>query len=394
VEGSVIREGDQVGITAQLVVAETEESLWADRYERDLTSILKLQAEIAQAIAGEIQVVLTPEEQGLLAASREVDPAAYEAYLKGMFHLRKFTPQDFDLALQYFESALEIDPEYALAHAGVASAWIYINQLGVVPPSEAIPNAQPALARALELDPLLADAHLVQAHLLIVWDRDWEASDESFRRALELNPNFADALIFHSHVLTFMGRAEEGTQSAKRALELDPLNPFYQGLYGIQMSLAGDLEGAIDQVRLAHEMAPGFNFARQSLAHFLGYAGRLEESLAELRTHYQIVEDQEILDAIDRGEASGGYQGAMKAVADIIESRSESTWVHNFDVFMLLDLAGEVDRCLEWLERGYELHDPDMQYLGSIPLSEELRAEPQYEDLLRRLNLQDLRKIE
>lgn len=235
VEGSVTREGDQVGITAQLIVAATDENLWAERYERDLTSILKLQGEIAQAIAAEIQFALTPQERSLLAAGPEIDPAAHEAYLKGTFHLQKFTPQDFELALQYFATAVEIDPEYALAHAGIASAWIYVNQLGVAPPSETIPKVRPALARALELD---------------------------------------------------------------------PLNPFYQGLYGIQISLTGGIDDAVTQIRRAHEMAPGFNFGRQSLAYLLGYGGRREESLAELRTHYQIVDDRQALEALDRGESS------------------------------------------------------------------------------------------
>jgi serine/threonine-protein kinase len=390
VEGSVIREGDQVGITAQLIVAETDDNLWAERYERDLTSILKLQGEIAQAIAAEIQIVLTPEEQSLLAASQDIDPAAHEAYLKGTFHLQKFTPQDFDLALQYFETAVEIDPDYALAHAGIASAWIYINQLGVAPPSEAIPKVQPALARALEIDPLLADAHLVQAQLSQVWDWDWDAVDESYRRAIELKPNFADAYIFYSHFLSLMGRGEEGTAAAQRALELDPLNPFYHGLYGIQISLTGDIDDAVAQIRRAHEMAPGFNFGRQSLAYILGYAGRREESLAEMRTHYAIVEDQHALEAIDRGELEAGYEGAMKAVADVLAERSKSIWVHNFDVFMLYDLAGEVEQALEWLESGYEVRDPDMHYLGALWLSEEVRDEPGYHDLLRRMDLQDV----
>jgi len=294
--------------------------------------------------------------------------------------------------LQYFATAVEIDPEYALAHAGIASAWIYVNQLGVAPPSETIPKVRPALARALELDPLLADAHLVRAHLSQVWDWDWDAADESYQRALELNPNFADAHIFYSHFLSNLGRAEEGTLEAERALELDPLNPFYQGLYGIQISLTGGIDDAVTQIRRAHEMAPGFNFGRQSLAYLLGYGGRREESLAELRTHYQIVDDRQALEALDRGESSAGYAGAMKAVAEVLAERSRSSWVHSFDVFMLFDLAGEVEQALAWLERGYEVRDPDMQYLGALWLSEEIRAEPVYHDLLRRMDLQDVRR--
>jgi len=169
------------------------------------------------------------------------------------------------------------------------------------------------------------------------------------------------------------------------------LNPFYQGLYGIQIGLTGNVEDAITQIRRAHEMAPGFNLGRQPLAYLLGYGGRQEESLTELRIHYEIVEDRQALDALDKGELEAGYEGAMKAVADLLAERSNSSWVHAFDVLFLYDLAGDVGRTLEWLERGYEIRDPDVQYLGAIWLSEELHAEPGFHDLLRRMNLQDVR---
>jgi len=138
-------------------------------------------------------------------------------------------------------------------------------------------------------------------------------------------------------------------------------------------------------------MAPGFNFGRQALAYILGYGGRREESLAELRTHYQIVEDRQALDALDQGESVGGYAGAMKAVADDLAELSRSSWVHSFDVFTLYDLAGEVEQSLDWLERAYEVRDPDLQYLGALWLSGELRSEPGYLDLLRRMDLHDVR---
>ena len=390
VEGSVMREGDRVVISAQLIRADSEENLWAERYDRDVTSILSLQGEIAQAIAAEIQVTLTPAEEGLLTASRVVNPAAHEAYLKGMFHLQKFTPQDFELALRYFETAVEIDPDYALAHSGVASAWIYKNQLGVAPPSEAMPMVQPALAKALELDPLLAEAHLAQAQVHEVWDWDWEAAEASYQRALELNPNSAEGHIFYSHFASQMGRGEEGTAAALRALELDPLNPFFQGLYGIQLTLTGRLDEGIAQIRRAHQMAPGFDFARQPLSYVLGRAGRKEESYEELRTHYSLVGDDEILEAMGEAKVDAGYEAAMHAVADILAGRSETTWVHAFDVFSLYDLARDTERALAWLETGYEVRDPDMPYLGVLWLSQEVRSDPRFLSLMQRMNFPEL----
>jgi serine/threonine-protein kinase len=391
VEGAVIREGDRVGITAQLIEAETDENLWADRYERDLTSILTLQGEIAQAIAAEIQVVLTPEEQTLLAAIQAIDPEAHEAYLRGTFHLQQFTPQDFELALQYFQTAVEIEPAYALGHTGVARVWLYRNQFGLVAPSAAIPQAQAALRTALELDDSLADAQLLLASTKTWYEWDWEGAEVAFKRALELNPNFAEARVFYSHYLAFLGRAEESTEQIERALELDPLNPFYQGLYGIQISMTGGIEDAIAQIRHTHEMAPGFDFGRLALAEMLDLVGRKEEALMEIRTHYGGIGDEEILEALDRGEAEAGYKGAMRAAADLLAERSLTQGgVLIQDISVHYERAGDIDRALEWMERGYESRDPDMPYIGAMPLSEELRAKPGFQDLLRRMNLPDV----
>jgi Tfp pilus assembly protein PilF len=307
-----------------------------------------------------------------------------------MFHLQKFTPQDFEQAVQYFNAALEIDPDYALAHAGIARVWLYRNQFGVVLPSEAIPQAQVALERALELDDSLAEAHLVLASITTWYEWDWAAAGVAFKRALALNPNYAEALVFYSHFLAILGRAEESTAQIERALELDPLNPFFQGLYGIQIGMTGRLEDAIAQLRRTHELAPGFNFGRLALAYMLHLAGRKEEALAEVRTHYRSLGDEEILDALDRGESQAGYEGAMRGAADVFAERSRSQRVQPGVVSMHYEQAGDIKRALEWLERGYELRDPDMPYIGATPISEEIRAQPGYQDLLRRMNLPDV----
>jgi serine/threonine-protein kinase len=394
VEGAVIREGNRVGITAQLIEAETDENLWADRYDRDMTSILTLQGEIARAIAAEIQIALTPEEQVLLAATRAIDPAAHEAYLRGTFHLQQFTPQDFELALQYFQTAVEIDPDYALAHTGVARVWLYRNQFGLVAPSAAIPQAQAALRTALELDDSLAEAQLVDASIAAWYEWNWEAAEVAFKRAIELNPSYAEARAFYSHFLAFLGRAGESTAQIEMALTLDPLNPLYQGLYGIQISMTGRLEDAIAQIRRTHEMAPGFDFGRLTLAEMLHLVGRQEEALTEIRTHYRNIGDLEVLGALDGGGADAGYEGARRAAAELLAERSLTQGgVSTQDISVHYEAAGDFGRALEWMERGYESRDPDMPYLAAMPLSEELRAEPGFQDLLRRMNLRDVRSM-
>ena len=256
VEGSVIREGEQVGISAQLIEAASERVLWGEQYRRDLTSIFALQGEVAKAIADRVEIALAPEESRLLEPGTPVAAGAFEATLKGRFHLEQFTAQDFDAALRFFETALEIDPDYAPAYSGIADVWSYRKQWGLVEPDEAAVEIEQALARALELDDSLAEAHASLAGHKTWHEWDWDGGEEEFLRALELNPNLAGARIFYSHLLTILGRASEGTAQAERALELDPLNPFFQTLQGVQQIMAGRLDEGIATCRSALEKQP------------------------------------------------------------------------------------------------------------------------------------------
>jgi Tfp pilus assembly protein PilF len=198
-----------------LIEAATDRNLWADRYERNLTSILVLQGEVAQAIAREIQVTLTPTEESLLSRRRQVNPEAYEAYLKGQSHFYKLTPGDLETALQYFETALEKDPDYVLAHVGIALVWTGRRQMGVTLPREASPKVREAVRTALELDDMIAETHYALAVDEAWGEWNWEAAERAFKRAIELDPNYADVRAFYSHFL--MERPQNGAQQSTRA---------------------------------------------------------------------------------------------------------------------------------------------------------------------------------
>ena len=389
VEGSVIREGEQVGITAQLIDAASERVLWGEHYRRDLTSIFALQGEVAKAIADRIEVALAPEESRLLEPGNPVAAGAFEATLKGRFRLEQFTVQDFDAALRFFESALEIDPDYAPAYAGIADVWSYRMQWGLVEPSEAAAVIGEALARALELDDSLADAHLSLAGHRTWHEWDWEGGEEEFLRALELNSNLAGARIFYSHLLTILGRASEGTAQAERALELDPLNPFFQALQGVQLIMAGRLEEGAAQCRRALENNPGLGFAHRPLWGAYFSQGLLEEALLEAKAIFASAADQETVEALDLGWREGGYVGAMRAAADLLERRSRTGYVAPLTLATLHGHAGNSEKVLEWLERGYEVRDPDMPYVGALDIIwfPDGRRDPRFQDMLRRMNL-------
>ena len=385
VEGSVLREGERIGITAQLIEAATDTNLWADRYERDITSILRLQGEIARAIAAEIQVVLTPRETELLSTARDVDPQAYEAYLRGMFHLRRFTPQDFQAALQNFEAALQIDPKYALAHYGISQVWNYSFVLGVVQPREGGPKALESVTRALELDEDLSEAHLGLANVKVSYEWDWEGAEQAFLRAIEINPNYAEARVFYSHLLLILGRIAESRAQIERGLELDPLEPFFRAAFAVVLAHSGDVDESIDVYREVFETTPGFGFGHQPFWRALHFAGRHEEAMKQARIHLENVGETDAVAAMNRGYAQGGYQEAMRQAADVLAAGSRVATARPIIIAALYDDAGETQLAIDWIEEAYEVRDIDMAYLGTLLFTDTVRSDPRFLEILARL---------
>lgn len=390
IAGSVLREGDRVAITVHLVEVATDETLWADRYERDLTSVLSLQGEIAKVIAGKIQVTLTPREESLLASAREVDAEAHEAYLKGIFHMRRFTPQDFETALQYFETALGIDPSCALAHYGVSQVWNYSFVLGMEEPREAGPKAIAAVSRALELDQSLAEAHLGLANIRFSYQWDWEGAEQAFLQAVEISPNYAEARVFYSHLLLILNRVEESRSQIERALELDPLEPLFRAAYGVLLANSGDPEKAVEVLFQTVETTPGFGFAHQPLWRVLHWVGRLEEALEHAKSHLASVGESGAVAAIERGYTQGGYQEAVRQAADTLAAGSRVATARPIIIADLYDGAGDTEKALDWMERAYEIRDIEMAYLGTKLLSDSVRRAPRFQKLLQSLRVAEI----
>jgi tetratricopeptide (TPR) repeat protein len=385
IEGSVLREGGQVRITAQLIQASTDQHLWAESYQRDLRSVLALQGEIASAIADKVRAAVTPAERSRLASARTVNPEAYDAYLKGIQSWYRLTPQDIDSALGYFELALKKDPNYAPAYAGIALVWVGRNQMGYTAPREAGPKAKAAALKAVELDSTLAQAHSSLATVNCFYEWDWAGADVEFKRAIELNPNYPDARALYSHYLMIMKHPEEAMAQIQRSLELDPLNAFFQAFYGVDLEIAGRYDEAIVQFRKALKTSPGLPFAHWMLALALSKKGLYEEALGEFKASY--AGDREFEEALKRGYAQSAYRGAMRRAADLLAARYRKTYVTPCDVADLYVRAGEKDQALEWLEKGFEARDPNLPYINVDPTFETLRSDPRFQALLHRMNL-------
>ncbi|MCJ7503380.1 MAG: protein kinase, partial [Acidobacteriia bacterium] len=386
IEGSVLREGGQVRITAQLIQASTDQHLWAESYQRDLRGVLALQGEIASVIAEKVRAALTPTERAQLTRARPVNPEAYEAYLKGMQSWYRFSPQDIEAALEYFELALKKDPNYAPAHSGVALVWIGRQQVGYTAPREAGPKAKAAALKAVELDSTLAQAHSSLASVNYLYEWDWAGADVEFKRAIELNPNFPDARALYSHYLMIMKRPEEAMAQIQRALELDPFTALFQVWYVSDLESADRYDEAIVQIRKALRTSPGVPFfAHWSLSGYLFRKAMYEESLAEMKAYY--AGDREMEEALTQGYAQSGYRGVMRRAADILAARARKTYVVPTDVASLYVMAGEKAQALEWLEKGFEVRDPNMPYVDVYQIFDSLHNTPRFQSLLRRMNL-------
>ncbi len=385
--GSVMRVGDRVRITAQLLSAADEEHLWAERYDRNVRDVVAIQNEIVAAIAREIHLHLLPDEQARLHTARAVHPAAYEAYLKGSFHAGKFGSAELDTAQQYYQMALDKDPDYALPYAGIASVWLNRLVVGIVPPIEAGPRARAAAAKAIELDDNLAEAHATLANIKFAVDWDWPAAEAEYRRAIELNASCADAHLYFGHLLSSLGRFDEARTHLELALELDPLNSFFRGLYGFHLLWVQRLDDAIAQFEVALQTAPQFALPRRGLFVTFSLQGRYEESLAQLTAEFQSYGDHEVVQALARGRAEGGFSRALTAAADTLAARAETMYVKPFAIAMLYDHSGDIERALGWFERAYQARDHDMIYFNISPATSGLRATSHFRELVQRMNL-------
>jgi TolB-like protein/Tfp pilus assembly protein PilF len=391
VEGSALRVGDRVRIMAQLIDPETEQALWAESYERDLENVLPLWSEVAQAIAGEVQVALSPEDTKRLAGSRPVNPEAHDAYLKGSYHHDKLTREDLDIAEGYFELAIEKDPTYAPAYAGLASVWGARQQMYYVPPLEAGPKAKALTLKAIALDDSSALSRRRLAGIKTWTDWDWAGAEPEWRRALEINPNFANAHALFAVFLAQTGRVEEAIPHSERAIKLDPFNASFQAAYAQVLYVARRYDDAMAAARTALAMQPSMPVARYALGWALFSKGKRDEHLAFQREWF--AGDPELVEALQQGLAEAGYEGAQRLIGDAMVARREKSnravgrHFGPYDIAPQYLFAGDYDRAIDWLEAAYEEHSANLPCVGFYPLWDPLRSDPRFQDLLRRMNL-------
>jgi TolB-like protein/DNA-binding winged helix-turn-helix (wHTH) protein/Tfp pilus assembly protein PilF len=387
-EGAVERSGDRVRVSIHLDQVSPERQLWAKQYDGDIRDVLRLQDEIARAVSDEIQIKLTPGERAQFASARSVDPAAHDDYLRGRHQMAQlFNPADTEensdyvqLAIGYFKQAIEKEPRYAQAYAGLAGAYLALGSppVGVNPPKQILPEAKAAATKALELDPSLGEAHLSLAQIIELYDWNWSEVEKEYRIALNLSPNYADAHLQYGRFLQAMGRNDETMSQMKYAIELDPFDIQTRVTVAYVTYSSRQYDLAIQQFEtLGDDLGLGWAYREKKM--YPQAIATLQRSLSKSR------DTATLASLADVYGLAGRKDEALKLIGELKE-RAGRQYVSSVLFAEAYGDLGEKGQALTWLERAYEDRDQWMVYIASYPGLDPLRSEPRFRALLRRMN--------
>jgi tetratricopeptide (TPR) repeat protein len=391
VEGSVRRAGDRVRITAQLIQVSDQTHLWAENYERDLKDIFALQSDVAERVAGLLTVELLPEVAAKSARTAPINPAAHEAYLKGRFHWNKRTPDELKKSVEYFDRAIELAPDWPLGYAGLADAYVLMPQYSSLHPSEAIPKARTAAAKALETDESLAEAHATMGVIATTYDWNWPIAEREYERALALNPNYATGHFWYALHLMTTGRHDAAIREITRAQELDPLSLIISANVGWVHYAAGDLVQAETWFRKTLELDPEFPTAHMELAITLLFQRKFAEAITEAREAVRLSNNESSCAAVlGYVYAKTGHTEQARAILGELAAASNEAYVAPTDLALLHAGLDERDQVFEWLERAYREHDLLLPFTLIDPHLAPIRTDPRFADLVRRVGLPEI----
>jgi TolB-like protein/DNA-binding winged helix-turn-helix (wHTH) protein len=396
-EGSVRREGGEARVSAQLIRVSDQTHLWAQNYERELHDLLLIENELGKAIARQVQINLTPQQETDLSKMRTVNPEAYDLYLKGRFYWNQRNPAAIKESIGYLQQATAKDPSFALAYVGLADAYNIGNILGVYSAKDSLPEAKAAATKALELDPSLAEAHAALGVVKSHYDFDLPGAQKEFLTAIELNPNSAYAHLFYSNCyLAPIGRMSEAIAENQRALELDPLSLPINNFMGMTYMFAENYEKAYQQFQHTIAMDPTFPLAHLYFSWLLVTMGRYEESIEENQKSELLsgsspedaaAEAAMMLQAFKTGGERGFYQKNLERTLQMLK-QSGGQSAGSAGIASAYALAGDKDSAFKWLNKAYTERDgQDIMLLKCVPPFKNLHGDPRFTDLLRRLGL-------
>lgn len=391
VEGSVQTHGERIRVTAKLIEASPERLLWSSEpYDREMANVFALTNEVARSIAQEIKLVLTPEEREKLDRSYAVNSAAYRHYLHGRYQWNKRTPQSIMMSMDYFQQAVEEDPNLAPAYSGLADALALLGSIeyGVYPPKEVMPKAREAALTAIQLDPLLAEAHTSLANVHLFYDWDWNAAEERFERAIQLNPNYATARHWYADYFVAMGKFNEAIKEINTALDLDPNSLVINTEVGWIHQHSRKYDVALEQLQTVIKLEPDFINAHLAI----GFTCALQDMMSEAIKSFRKAE--ELSDGYPLSIASLGYALALSGqrnqalqLLSHLNDISQERYVPALYYALIYIGLGELDRTFEWIDKALEERAGYLVYFNVDPKVDGLRSDPRFEQLIKRIGL-------
>jgi serine/threonine-protein kinase len=398
-EGSVRKAGNRVRISVQLIGVAEGNSLWSERFDREMTDVFEIQDEISQSIVGKLKVRLSQAGSGVAQPQPAISPVkrytenleAYNLYLKGRYELYRMTREGLDASCRLFEEAIALDPGYALAHDGLAYSWYSLGFMGFVAPKEAMPKAKASVRRALELDETVAEAHATLGVILALYDWDWAGAERELKRSIELNGSSPVARdLYAFYYLRPAGRIEEAVSEVQNALSLDPLSILFRVHLGFLYSLQHRIEPAIAQFRKVLEMSPNYYLAHAMLGPVYAMSGRFEDALECLVKARTADADSKFVDSLEAMTlALAGRRDEARAELDAIMLRTASDYISPVSIAYVFAALGDRNAAFVHLDKAIADRDPNVLGLKSNPVFDGLRDDARYHALLRRMQLGD-----
>ncbi len=385
--GRVVQRGQDLTLYVELVDAQTGNRIWGDQYNKPITNLISLQNEITRDVSQKLKTKLSGADEQKLAKIYTANTEAYQLYLKGRYHALKLTRSELQSGISYFRQAINIDPNYALAYAGLSDAHRSLALSGEMLPNEVFPPARAAAIKAIEIDDTLAEGHANLGLVIFRYDWDWNAAEKEFKRALELDPHSADAYANYAHLLSSTGRHAEALAEIKHARELDPLNLRIGALEGQFLTHAGQTDEALNRLQKTLELDPNFWLAHTFASAAYCEKGMYAEAITEARKARESTEVSHPAAFLGYALAKSGKAAEARILLGELLKSSTERYVPSYNIAMIYNGLGETDKTLEWLGKSYQQRDPRMVWLKVEPKWNNLRADPRFQDLLRRVGL-------
>jgi tetratricopeptide (TPR) repeat protein len=383
----VLRAGNRVRVSAQLIDAATDRHLLSRTFERDLEDVLQLQQDVARAVAELITSSLTAQDAERLSHPKAVDPAAYQAFMLGRFYWFKRTPDGLWKSIEYFQKAIARDPHYALAYVGLAESYFGLQYFEIVPPLQFKAQERSAILKALSLEDSLAEAHTALAHAQEIEDWDFPAAEKEYRRAVELNPSYALAHQWLGNDLAIRGRSDEALGESRQAMALDPLSALYRASYAHRIAYARRYDEAADACGRALELDANYPTANMYLGQIEEYRGRFPDAIIRFRKAFETAPTPLHLANLGHAYGRNGNRSEAEKVLAQLRTLSKSGYVSSYAIALVYIGLADKEKAFEWLQRAVTERSPSITTLKVDPVFDDLRSDPRFVFLIRQIGL-------